>query len=453
MAVTNSHIPRILPRCLVSYTSDGTYISDPNRNLKVKLSLPAAYVMDLCDGALTVEEISAFTAERFKSDIESVSRDVYSLLEQLVKVQLISLTSYNDRYKLESIVIELTGECNLNCQHCIFANRREENLRLSQKNIDKAIVGLAKIPTARVFLSGGEPTLHPELCKTIHKLKSNGTEQVIVLSNGVLIDKEYALNLKIVGVDEVRISIDGTVAAINDQIRGVGSWQHAMNALENLRFAGINTGVVYTACRKNKKDWLNLVEFANSVSDTLYAGEIVYWGNAHIHEKVLALSDNEVAEFRLMLAEKQARLNDSFRINPEQESGDYRRGMCVAGREKCTITCKGTVIPCSMFDQPEFIAGDLALEDLETIWGTSRVFHNLRKLSAIRFSQCGECDYRLICGGGCRAKSYALHGRMDAAPCPTDCGWRLLFFDEIKKIHGVRAMEFIGGGSISENKS
>lgn len=441
----NSHIPQLLPRCFVNYTSDGTYIIDPNRNLRVRLSLPATYVVDLCDGALTVEEIIARTAEHFKDDTESVNHEVKSLLEQLNKVGLISITPYLERFRLDSTVVELTGACNLNCKHCIFANRREENSILSRNIIDKIVAGLASLPAAKVFLSGGEPTLHPDLCHLIYKLKSNGIEQVIVLSNGLLIDKEYASNLKAAGTDQVRISIDGTAAAINDKIRGAGSWQHAMNALANLRRAEINTGVVYTACKRNKEDWPNLVEFASNVADALYAGEIVYWGNAHKHEKVLALSDEEVAAFRLLLADEQVRLRDRFRVNTEQEAGDYRRGMCAAGREKCTITFRGFVIPCSMFDQPEFIAGDLASEELETIWTSSPVFHRLRRLSAIRFSKCGECDYRLICGGGCRAKSYALHGRMDAAPCPTDCGWRLLYFDEIKKTYGTEARKFIGG--------
>lgn len=451
--MTGSHIPRLLPGCFVSYTSEGTFIIDPSRSQKVKLSTPAAYVIDLCDGALSMEEIVAYTAEHFKSDLEPVNRDVKLLMNELARVGLISIASYTDRFQLESIVIELTGACNLNCQHCIFANRREENSILSPEIIDQVIADLTSLNTANVFLSGGEPTLHPDLPAIIRRLKSSGIEQVTVLSNGLLIDEKYAHSLKTAGVDQVRISIDGTTPTINDKIRGAGSWQYAMNALASLKHAGIHTGVVYTACQKNKEDWLNLVEFASNVADTLYAGEIVYWGNAHANEKVLALSDEEVAAFRLLLADYQVRPKDHFRVNPDQEEGDYRRGMCVAGREKCTITCKGGVIPCSMFDQPEFVAGDLAGESLKEIWTTSPVFHRLRHLSAIKFSKCSECDYRLICGGGCRAKSYVLHRRLDAAPCQTDCGWRLLFFEAIKKIYGNGAMEFIGGGSVGEKGS
>lgn len=441
-------IPQLRARSFIHQSDTGFYLTDVGRSIRLKLTAPAASVIDLCDGALDLKSIIVEAAVRFGTDPNQLEPKLVSLFERLQEMELVTLLPPEKRFRLRSIVMELTGACNLSCSHCIYAGRSGRNQMLDPAIVDRASAEMICMGVEEVYLSGGEPTLHPSIIEIIDTLKRNGIKRVVLLSNGQIINWLFANLLKRAGVDQVRISVDGTTALVNDCIRGEGSYSRAVQALSNLREVGVATGLVYTACKLNRGDWAGLVNFARNVADALFAGEVVEWGRAKESEAELALSPVDVTEFRLLLAN--ARLfqtveGSSFLVNPENVDSDYRRGMCAAGREKATITWRGTVIPCSLFDEPEMVAGDLHEVRLMSIWTESQVFRRLRELSVWRFAVCGGCRYRLICGGGCRAKSYAIHGILEGPPCPSDCSWRGLYFQQVTDRFGAGATEFIEG--------
>ncbi len=441
-------IPQLRSRSFVHQTETGSYLTDAGRGIHFKLTAPAAIVIDMCDGAMNLRSIVVEAASKFHISERQLEPKLVSLFERLQQMGLVSLLSRKERFRLRSVVLELTGACNLRCCHCVYADRSDGKLMLDFEIINKTIFEMARMGVEEVFLSGGEPTLHPSIIDIIRTIKRNGIQRVVLLSNGQLIDEPFAKRLRRAGIDQVRISVDGTTPLINDRIRGKDSFSGAMRALSVLRHAGVNTGIVYTACKLNRADWAGLLDFAEDIADAIYAGEIVKWGRAKAHEAKLALTPAEVAEFRLLLSDARfaySSKRSDFLVNPEGTDFAYRRGMCVAGREKATITWRGTVIPCSFFDQPEMQAGELYKNGIESVWTTSPVFDRLRSLSVCRFSRCSECNYRFICGGGCRAKSYALHGVLEGPPCPSDCLWREHYFQQIVEKYGSGAREFIEG--------
>ena len=102
------------------------------------------------------------------------------------------------------------------------------------------------LPRSDLILSGGEPLLHPkfvEACNIIRKLKGN----ITMSTNGILIPKFIHTFQRNNGI---QVSIDGD-RKTHDRIRGKGSYDKAIEALENLREDGIRHSIGFMVCRKN----------------------------------------------------------------------------------------------------------------------------------------------------------------------------------------------------------
>jgi len=95
-------------------------------------------------------------------------------------------------------MLEITDACNINCRVCY--KRRGTSLKtLSQIQHDlETAMKLRRLHT--VTISGGEPTLHPELCQIVAMIKRYGFH-VFLLTNGLLIDEDYLKRLRSSGLD------------------------------------------------------------------------------------------------------------------------------------------------------------------------------------------------------------------------------------------------------------
>lgn len=89
--------------------------------------------------------------------------------------------------------IESTGRCNLMCNHCFRFSRRtsigDMDMDLFKKIIDQG----AKHGLYAINLSWmGEPFLHPKLTEMLDYAKSKGILDIIINTNGTLVDKKMS---------------------------------------------------------------------------------------------------------------------------------------------------------------------------------------------------------------------------------------------------------------------
>lgn len=111
---------------------------------------------------------------------------------------------WNDK-TTPNVMLEITDVCNVSCTFCY------KKLGRSYKSIE-AIRNDLEIaerlrPLHTVTLSGGEPTLHPQLMDIIRMIKERGYH-TFLLSNGVCLDAEKFRCLKDAGLDSVLLHID-----------------------------------------------------------------------------------------------------------------------------------------------------------------------------------------------------------------------------------------------------
>lgn len=112
---------------------------------------------------------------------------------------------------IEYLRISVTDRCNFRCLYCM----PEEGLQwlprseiLSYEEIADVVAQLAPLGLKRLRLTGGEPTIRPELDKLVAMLRAvPGIEDIALSTNGSRFP-EHAPRLKAAGLDRVNISAD-----------------------------------------------------------------------------------------------------------------------------------------------------------------------------------------------------------------------------------------------------
>lgn len=152
------------------------------------------------------------------------------------------------------VVWNVTRTCNLNCIHCYARATKDKNdMELSFEQGLSLIDDLASYGVPVILFSGGEPLMRPDLVELAHHAVKSGMRAVIS-TNGTLITREKADDLKEIGLSYVGISLDG-MEAINDRFRGrKGAFKDALKGIKNCQDAGLKVGLRFTINRINRDE-------------------------------------------------------------------------------------------------------------------------------------------------------------------------------------------------------
>lgn len=147
-----------------------------------------------------------------------------------------ALDAYGRR--IDYLRISLTDRCNMRCVYCMpavgmqFAKRSE---LLDNDELLLVVRAAAAAGFRKLRLTGGEPTLRPDLVELVREMKATpGIEHIAMTTNALRLGK-LAKPLKEAGLDRVNISIDSLDAEKFRQMTRGGK-------LENV-WAGIDAAV------------------------------------------------------------------------------------------------------------------------------------------------------------------------------------------------------------------
>ena len=149
------------------------------------------------------------------------------------------------------VVWNMTRRCNLKCVHCYAQAVDPDGKDEISTEQGKAIISdLAAYGAPVMLFSGGEPLVRQDL----PELASYATEKgmrAVISTNGTLITKEKARELKAINLSYVGISLDGA-EEIHDKFRGVpNSFKKALEGLENCKAEGLKVGLRFTINKRN----------------------------------------------------------------------------------------------------------------------------------------------------------------------------------------------------------
>jgi len=177
------------------------------------------------------------------------------------------------------VVWNVGQRCNLKCMHCYSQSQNKKySGELSTEEGEALIDDLARFGSPVILFSGGEPLLRKDLLNLVHLATDRGMRAVIS-TNGTLINKKMAKELKRIGLSYVGVSLDG-MEQTNDRFRGVeGAFAAALRGIRNCQEAEIKVGLRFTINRLNSLDIpgiFNLLEQENIPRVCFY--HLVYAG-------------------------------------------------------------------------------------------------------------------------------------------------------------------------------
>ena len=336
------------------------------------------------------------------------------------------------------IVWDVTYACNLKCKHCYASAGKPLVDELTTEEALKVVDILSEAGVVAIAFSGGEPLMRKDLYELIDRAKEYEM-QVSIATNGTLLTRDRARELKKHKVDFIQVSLDGT-KEIHEKFRGVpGIYGKTIEGIKNSVDVGITTCISMTATKLNYRYVPAVMDLAEKLGVQYFMlYNFIPTGRG---ESVLDLTPGEREEILKLLWR---RLNES-RVNFLSTAPYYARialqnkkcylathfynvelsgrlttladfiGGCGAGRFYMGLKPNGDMQPCvflpvKLGNIKQFSSGDEYLE----FWRKNRLLEKLRNKELIEI--CGECPYRYVCGG-CRARAYAYF-RNCLAPDP-----------------------------------
>jgi len=146
-------------------------------------------------------------------------------------------------------LIEVNDVCNLTCPVCFAgsspAHTNQRTLAEIEFMLD-TLVESEREPDL-VQISGGEPTIHPQIMEILKLAKSKPVRHIMINTNGIRIarDKEFAKQLAELRPGfEVYLQFDSMRRAALENLRGADLRRIREQALANLEEAGISTTLV-----------------------------------------------------------------------------------------------------------------------------------------------------------------------------------------------------------------
>jgi MoaA/NifB/PqqE/SkfB family radical SAM enzyme len=123
----------------------------------------------------------------------------------------------------------ITFGCNLNCTHCMVGKEERGEDELTTEEAIDVIRQLEELGNPELRITGGEPTIRPDLFEIIHNAAIERNMNVVMNTNGVFNDKVRE-KIAASGLDGLVISVDGN-REIHDQIRRQGSFDQTIRTI------------------------------------------------------------------------------------------------------------------------------------------------------------------------------------------------------------------------------
>ena len=302
---------------------------------------------------------------------------------------------------------ELTYACNLECVHCLSSSGQRDPRELSTEQTKAVLDELRDLQVFYINIGGGEPMVRRDFFEILEHSIANGIG-VKFSTNGAFIDKKNAERLAALDYLDIQISLDGTTAEVNDAVRGAGSYDTAIRAMENLRDAGFGQfkiSVVVT--RQNVAQLDDFKALADSYGAQLRITRLRpagrgadTWNELHPTNA----QQRQIYDWLLAHGENVLTGDSFFHLNAFGESLPGLN-MCGAGRVVCLIDPLGDVYACPFVIHDQFKAGSvLDNGGFTKVWRESALFTELREpQSAGACASCGSFD---ACQGGCMAAKF-----------------------------------------------
>lgn len=259
----------------------------------------------------------------------------------------------------KKVYIEITNNCNLNCDFCI---KNQRNIKYLSMDEFKFILSKLEYYTEYLYFHVlGEPLIHPNINEFIdyasNKFKINLT------TNGYLIN-----NLKSNNVRQINLSLhsyDGKIP-LNDYLSNI---LNKINEMPNTYFS--------------LRIWTN----------NKYNKDIILYLNNYYDLKL----DYNNLDKNIKLTDKVFLNKETEFIWPDLNNSFNNNGKCYGLIDHFGILVDGTIIPCCLDSKGDINLGNIFKDDLETVLKSKKViemkkgFKNNKRVDKL----CQKCGFNI----------------------------------------------------------
>ena len=154
-------------------------------------------------------------------------------------------------------VLSVTNACDLNCPICFTYNRQDRIYHMPlaemQRTVDWIVSSSGRVDL--INITGGEPTLHPEIIPLLKCRQRPEIGRITMNSNGLRLAEDPALCAQLgeLGV-QVILSFNTFDPAVSVQLHGRDLVETKLKAVENLTRAGVKMTLLNVMIRDTNED-------------------------------------------------------------------------------------------------------------------------------------------------------------------------------------------------------
>jgi len=412
-------------------TEDNILIKQPNQATQINAT--AAQIMKfLLNGgtyAQLIEKTGKDKAEEIENFVFAVKKYLEGNLDEYSLNPAVKKETFSLNFSKLPVLSELalTYKCNLACRFCYAGcnctvNPTGSNDELDLKGFKKIIDTIytkARVPS--ISFTGGEPTLRKDILLGCTEYAKSLGMRVNLITNGTLINEQYAKDLKSAGLDSAQVSIEGVTEETHDKlVAHKGAFKKSVRAVNLFKEQDIYVHTNTTLNQINAKESILFPEFIkNTLGNDRFSMNMMIPTGSSIFNDGLIIKYSEVGEIIGKIHENSKKQGVEFMwYSPvpmcmfNTITNELGNKGCAACDGLISVGANGDVLPCSSYDEP---VGNLQKQSFHTIWNGEQATSLRNKEYAHPI--CQSCDHLAVCNGAC-----PLY-------------WRNMGFDELEEIH------------------
>lgn len=327
--------------------------------------------------------------------------------------------------KIESVYIELTNLCNLNCKTCYNRSGLSKTKKqLSTELVLDAIKLFRSYGAKSILLSGGETMLYDGITSLLDAAADMPDMPFTVSTNGTARTDVLLDYYRRVGSVYVQVSLDGSCEEINSRTRGKGNFEKTIALLEGMHDSDRPVGyrMKMVVSKYNLDDIPAYFDLAVKFGCEPRFSFMNPLGNGGDNWNEMGLSASEkMTALRLIDS-----CNRKYSTKVELPFCAFSCPFKEAPAEMklgCMVKVNGDIMPCqAMYDEQFRLGNILAFDENEVMENLAKLHNMTVKRMGMSFG-CGKCMIDRLCLRGCPAEAFANSG--DILGADGECEFRL----------------------------
>lgn len=305
---------------------------------------------------------------------------------------------------LESLSIELTYNCNLNCIHC-YNDKSIKNCEISFDDIKPVIDDAKKLGVMSISLSGGECTLTKDFLRIAKYIREQRISLSVITNGQVFYDNpEISDEFIKLYPSRIGLSLYAMDEVIHDKITSVvGSHKKTLSVINKLCKNNVPVEIKSFQTKYNVSEYQKVKNYAEELGSSFTVDDGLLLNNNGENARIQTTEEQSYCLHKEIYKEKDIKptvFSDKF----------YKQQICSAGISFLTINPKMLVKLCTSLD---IIIADLNKVSLSDIWtsplSANKNLQKWRKLKRKDLKECYKYDYCHYCTY-CPGKAFRENG-------------------------------------------